>query len=188
MLRNKYFAIAISLIALIVVLRTVIIMSKKKNVSSSTEKIADVVEPAPLFDGADTSNRTNNKSTTPAKKIDFFKKIKVEDIEVPDVDSFNWTKDPFYYEKDEELNIKNESSAETTTVFLKGIIIDGDLKKAIVNGKTLSEGERIGKIYIKEIGKDYIIANAGGEEVRVNMFEKITIPIKQKTAGGEDEK
>ena len=73
-------------------------------------------------------------------------------------------------------------------VSLEGIVFSGGKKKAIINGKILEEGESYGGVYIKKISDESIVIFFNGKEQKIEMFEKVSIPIKSNEIGGEDEK
>ncbi len=186
MLKNKYFAIAISIVAIIFVLRTVFILKKKKYpqfqkqpqivMNQNTQSIS----PLPS-QPQDTKSGLENTITSET----LYEPVKIEEVKIPEVSSLEWGEDPFYKESS-KIEIKNENG-KYLMVSLEGIVFSGGKKKAIINGKILEEGESYGGVYIKKINDESIVIFFNGKEQKIKMFEKVSIPIKSEI-GGEDEK
>ncbi len=151
MLRNKYFAIFLSIVAIIVVYFSFgkgFIM--KKHAKTTTQKPSQIVE--------------KKYEATARDDMDLNNPFKIEQIFYnPDEE---WGRDPFMRVSKEEI----EKAMPEELPKLTAILRSKNRVFAVLNGKTVKEGERINGIFVKKILEDSVIIDRGAGDEYVYIF------------------
>ncbi|MFA6282256.1 MAG: hypothetical protein WCY05_07140 [Candidatus Omnitrophota bacterium] len=82
-------------------------------------------------------------------------------------------RDPFHIpEGVEEISAENATLKIPFVVNLKGVIIDGDKKYAIMNDSIVKEKDLWQGMIIEKIEKDYINVNYEGKKIQIPLVKK----------------
>ncbi len=200
MLKNKYVAIILVIIAIIAIGNTI------RFFTSQNKKSVPVMQ-APPLEPMDTGNqpvvnRVPQKSVSPAanlkntpvnvKKniheqqniISFYKRLKNVHREILDPAELVWGNDPFGV-NEKEISIEKKSNIKFTNVFLSAIISKENVRMCVINNVVYKEGEKKNGIYVSRIGENSVTILSADREYTINIFEKKNIPITNKNDSGE---
>ncbi len=195
MLKNKYLAIALVIIAILVVANTVIKMGKTKK-SAPPPVLAPPVSETPSANINSQQNTniqlkstnyrlTKNQETEENKKTSFspYLPLKENIKELIDPRSLNWGDDPFGV--NEKTILKKQSEETLKQVSLTAIIIRKDTKYAIINNIVFKEGDYKRGILLKKININSVIIASNREEIKLKIFEKKTIKLSEEKKGSK---
>lgn len=152
MLKNKYLAIFLSIVAIIVVYFSFVkgFIMKKQSRSHPKKPIAKIEEKyeAPIIESIDLNNplKIEEISYSPSEEWgrDIFKKI-------------------FFHDEIEEVQMEELPK-------LTAIVRDNKRVFAILNGQIVKEGDRIDGIFVKKILINSVIIDRGAGEEHVYIF------------------
>ena len=198
MLRNKYVAIVLVILAIILVGNSIRILTKgesqkiKPLTGPPVEARVQTV-PSTIAPPSANNNSINKQTPVPAvqdkknyirnsnlrKNFSFDKRLKEIKRDLLNPEELIWGKDPFG-ENEESLKVGKENNVQFTNVFLSAIITKRNIKMCVINNEVFREGEKKNGIYVSSIGENSVTIITGGKEFTINIFEKKTIPLSDK--------
>ncbi len=188
MLKNKYLAIVLSIIAIILI-ANLFLKKEKKGKTFAAVKLPPMPKKTsfPMMQ----TNTENGEPKIKQKKVAFseernlsfspYEPLKIKENVLPNPSSLIWGKDPF----GPVDNIVSNYAVQKTfqKVFLSAIIIRKNKKIAVINNIVFKEGDLKGGILLKKIENSYIIIVVNNKEITLKIFEKKEIPLKEENKG-----
>ncbi len=198
MLKNKYVAIVLAIIAILLIANSVRILTKSEkqpvkvlkgpSVNIYNQNLQDsssMIPPATGQNSAppgiirDRSDMNIKRGKTFWKKISFNKKLREIKREILDPEELVWGRDPFG-DNNEGLILGKKKEIKFTNIFLSAIITNKDIKMCVINNVVYREGEKKNGIYVSKIGKNFVNLLREGNEIKINIFENKVIPLSNK--------
>ena len=208
MLKNKYVAIILVIVAIALVINSIRILTKSEKPQIKTLKGPDVdinmkhTQPKPspptssnnmmVSSSPIVGEKMNNTNIPPhrgnsfGERISFDKRLMEIKREILEPEELVWGNDPFGNNSKDELVIGEKKTVQFTNVFLSAIINKKDIKMCIINNIVFKEGEKKNGIYVSKIGDQSVMILTEGREFNINIFEKKTIPVSNKSMENGD--
>ncbi len=201
MLKNKYVAIILVIVAILAIANAVRILTgeNKKNVPIlqgppvAEGSINDMPQPMPISNNTADSMQVKKVLKTPSEKISekrnrivsFYERLKDMRREILDPGELIWGRDPFGA-NEKMVSLERKKNIEFTDIFLSAIITKKEVKMCVINNIVFKEGEKKNGIYVSKIEDSNVILIANNREFKINIFERKSIPIiDKKNESGE---
>jgi len=182
MLKNKYLAIVLATIAVIVVGYRIIESLSSEN-NNPPPKTAPLIKQKEKKASTSVKIKTNKLTSISQKAKNmntnsFNKRLTYSEEKILNPSSLQWGEDPFGYSK--ETIEKTKKTIKFEKIKLNAIINDPFSKKAIINNTVFSEGDEKGGIYLQTIEDKYVIVVTKEGKIKLNIFKNRVISIKNK--------
>ncbi len=200
MLKNKYVAIALAIIAILLVANSIRILTKSEkkqvkvlkgpsvNMDDQNQHISSSTPPpltikksniSPTVIQKNSNQNLEVKGKTVKEKISFAKNLREIKKEILNPEELVWGRDPFG-DNDENIVLGEKKEIKFTNIFLSAIITNKDIKMCVINNVVYKEGERKNGIYVSKIGENFVNLLKDGNEIKINIFENKVIPLSNK--------
>ncbi|MEW6456910.1 MAG: hypothetical protein AB1410_09405 [Acidobacteriota bacterium] len=191
MLKNKYVAAVLVVIAVILGARAIISLTKSnvkspqireskpaESIRTNLKQNVSPIGQQSVTTGSSILGSQTLESEEPVKTIldsvDLNKKVELQRIEDSALDN-EWGKDPFFLPETKEVSVQKvvqTAPQSAVTLNISGILIDRNRRLVLINGEIYKAGDSIDGVLIKSIFRDKIIIEVGGIEETIGLFEK----------------
>jgi hypothetical protein len=190
MLKNKYVAIVLTILAIILVTNTILNLNKKGNQRKTVKQLPlpnqpplPMNQPEKQIINTSSEQQTKTIQKTEDRSFSPYNPLVKKEKHFLNPSSLIWGNDPFG--PIDNLISKNNDREDFQKVFLSAIIIRKNRKFAIINNIVFKEGDLKGGILLKRIENSYIIIVVKNKEITLKIFEKKEIPLIEENKGSD---